>query len=222
MDVLNLLHAAFLLLALPASLALPFLLWLRISDAAHLHHPYGSWRPALATFCGLALGGCMLAAEWQPGSLTFEAVFNDGGRWDLSLVEFAALVMERMGEGPHRLLDVLLTDDPHLNFGLVAMVVATLFAVDVGLTLASGLRGPMLLAFLLDLLMAVLAAGLTVYAAHVGLWLLNRLNFWTIAVAILLLQEYRYGVLGLFHRRRKARATGSNGQHGFSGRTKGS
>jgi len=222
MDVLNLLQSAFFLLVFPVSLVLPFSLWLRVNDAAHLHDPYGSWRPALATFCGLALGGCMLAALWQPGSLSFAAIFEDGGCWNLSITDFAALVMQRMGDGPHRLIEVLLTDDARLNYGVVMMLVATLFAIDVGLTLASGVRGPMLLAFLLDLLMAVLTAGLLVYTAHVGLWLLNRLNFWSIAVAILLLQEYRYGVLGLFHRRRKSPATGSNGQHGFSGRTKGS
>ncbi|MBP2229273.1 hypothetical protein J2847_002567 [Azospirillum agricola] len=222
MDVLSLLQSVFLLLALPVALVLPFSLWVRISDAAHLHHPYGSWRPALATFCGLALGACMLAALWQPGSLTFAAIFADGGPWDLSIVEFAELVAQRMGDAPHRLFEVLLTDDARLNYGVVAMLVGTLFAVDVGLTVASGMRGPMLLAFLLDLLMAVLAAGLTVYAAHAGLWLLNRLNFWSIAVAILLLQEFRYGVLGLFRRRRRSPPTGSNGQHGFTGRTKGS
>ncbi len=222
MDILTFLQSTFLVLALPVALVLPFSLWFRISDAAHLHHPYGSWRPALATFCGLALGACQVAAVLQPGSLTFEAIFDGGGYWDLAIGDFAELVMHRIGDGPHRLADILVTDDSRLNYGVVVMLVATLFAVDVGLTLAAGGRGPALLAFLLDLLMAALAAVLTVYTVHVAFWLLNRLNFWVIAVVLLLLQEFRYGVLGLFNRRRKAPANGGNGQHGFSGRTKGS
>ncbi len=217
MDILNFLHSGFLLaLEIPLLLALPFALWYRVSDAAHLHHPYGSWRPALSTYSGLALGACMVAASWRPGTFTFEAIFDAGGPWDLSLTEFAQLLMQRLGDAPHDLVAVLLNDDPHLNFGVVVMVVATLFAVDVGVTLASGVRGPMLLSFLLDVLMALLAAGLLIHVVYSALWLLNRLNFWSIAVALLLLQEYRYHVFGLFRRRPKPVRVAGNIQHGIN------
>ncbi|MFD1623285.1 hypothetical protein [Azospirillum griseum] len=217
MDILIFLHSGFLLaLEVPLLLAMPFLLWYRVSDAAHLHHPYGSWRPALSTHCGLALGVCMLAAGWVPEQYTFDAIFSPGGPWDLSFVEFLQTLMQRLGDAPHNLVDVLLNSDPHLNFGLVVMVIATLFAVDIGVTLASGVRGPMLLSFLLDVLMALLAAGLLLHVFYSALWLLNRLNFWAIGVALLLLQEYRYHVFGLFRRRPKPVRVAGNIQHGIN------
>lgn len=222
MDLLNLAWAWALVVAQPLALVLPVMLWSRISEAAHFHHPYGSWRPALATLAGVSLGLSMVVAMWEPGTLTFSAIFEAEGRWNLSVHDFWTLVMERLADGPHRLLEVLTTDDERWNYTVVVAVVAVLFALDSAITLVAGFRGPPLLAFLLDLTMAVLACGLTIYGIHAVLWLLNRLNFWVIAVAILLLQEYRYSVLHLFRRRRRSAPTGSNGQHGFTGKTKGS
>lgn len=222
MDVLTFLGIGALILLQPLALILPFALWFRISEAAHYHHPYGSWRPGLATFAGVALGICQIVAQWEPNTLTFQAIFHEGGRWELGIDEFWTLVAQRLADGPHSLMDHLLTDDERWNYSLIVFIAAILFVLDFLRTLVDGFRGPALLGFLLDITMAVLACGLTIYGVHAGLWLLNRLNFWVVLVAILLLQEFRYGVFGLFKRKKRAAPTGSNGQHGFSGRTKGS
>lgn len=222
MDVLTVLGTGALILLQPLALILPFALWMRISEAAHYHHPYGSWRPGLATFAGVALGLCQVVVQWEPNTLTFQAIFHEGGRWSLDIHEFWTLVAQRLADGPHRLAEVMMNDDERWNYSIIVFAVEALFILNLGRTIAAGFRGPALLGFLLDVTMAVLACGLTIYGVHAGLWLMNRLNFWLVAVAILLLQEFRYGVIGLFKRKKRSAPTGSNGQHGFTGKTKGS
>lgn len=209
MDVLDYLNSAGSAAVGPLLILIPLLLHRWVTDTAAHCEPYGPRRVDNAALAGLILGICVVAVTPLPGEpLSFESVFTAGGPWDIHLEEFGTLVLDRLETGPWRLIERLSVDDERLNLTLGVGLAVALLLVRAAASAASVAGHGWRLAALelaLDLVIAALTAALTLYAVLLTLWLCNRLNFWLFAVAILMIQEYRYNVLGLFHKHRHFR-----------------
>lgn len=206
MDVLELLSSAASYAVGPLLIIVPLLAYRWVTDTAAHWEPYGGFREDNATLAGLLLGVCLVAATPLPGQpLTFDSIFNRGGPWDFGLQDFGALVLDRMGAAPGLLLDRLVLDDERLNLLLgVAMALALLGGrAVVGILQQGAWLSAVTIA--MDLFVAAMTAALTLYATILGLWLCNRLNFWLFLVGIVMMQEYRYNMIGLFPRHRHFR-----------------
>lgn len=206
MDVLDILSSAAAYAIGPLLIIVPLLLYRWVTDTAAHWDLYGGFREDNATLAGLLLGVCLVASTPLPGQpLTFDSVFNRGGPWDIHMEAFGALVIDRMQVAPGFLLDRLILDDERLNLTLgVAMAAALLFGRAVTGVIWQGWRLSVV-TVAMDLTVATLTAALTLYTAILTLWMCNRLNFWLFLLAIVMMQEYRYNMFGLFPRHRHFR-----------------
>lgn len=206
MDVLDLLSSAASYAIGPLLIIVPLLLYRWVTDTAAHWDLYGASREDNATLAGLLLGVCLVAVTPLPGQpLSFDSVFNRGGPWDFHLETFGALVLDRMEVAPGHLLDRLVFDDERLNLLLgVAMAAALLAGRAIAGVVWQGWRQSVA-TIAMDLTVVLFTAALTLYAVILTLWLCNRLNFWLFLVAILMIQEYRYNLFGLFPRHRHFR-----------------
>jgi hypothetical protein len=102
--------------------------------------------------------------------------------------------------GPGALLVTLFYDDPQRDLQAWLALAFTLWAVR---ALAVWLAGPPLgtSRFLLAEFATFVASAIgTVYLGPLVLWSIDRLNFWLLLVAVLLIQDYRYDEPPLFGR----------------------
>ncbi len=139
---------------------------------------------------GLALGIALLAATPDAASFHPGEVFRRDGPWMLDLRDFLA----RSVPGPatlHNLAAVLLGGG-WLGCAL-AWVAALSLAGGAAIALL-GWRGPARLRALLAVFtLSAWTALLIHYGAHLLAWIAAQLNFWTLAVLLLLFQHWRYG-----------------------------
>ncbi|MCW2249373.1 hypothetical protein M2352_005033 [Azospirillum fermentarium] len=190
----------------PILIAAPLLLYRWVRDTAVHWKAYGAKRVGVVEVSGLLIGICLAATTPLPGGpLTFDTLLMAGGPWDFDAAAFAELAIERVGSAPDRLAGRLIEDDERLNLSLGIGVALLILAVRTTLGFVRSGRRRGCLAAAMDLVIAVMTAVSTLYGVLLTLWLLNRLNFWVLGMAILAAQEYRYNVIGLFHRHRHFR-----------------
>lgn len=149
---------------------------------------------------GMMVGFAILYVILPSQSLNWNAIVDVGAFWDLSLGEFVDLARSMVLHGPGALLWALLYDDPWRDLRAWLALAAVVWLIRmVGVWLAGPPHGSsrFLLAELATFVASVLG---TVYLGPLVLWSINRLNFWLILVAILLIQDYRYDEPPLFGR----------------------
>ena len=145
----------------------------------------------LAKLLGIALAITLLYARYDRRYFDPYALFIPQSPWNLSLWQFLAERANPLNYGIGTLVD-----DP------VGHVASTPFMVLVGILaalLAAAVVAPFLFwrramawrAVLLSVALAVFVAYLTIYAVCLLLWSLFLLNFWTIALAVVMFQYYR-------------------------------
>lgn len=207
MDILDLLVSAASIVVGPLLILGPLLAYRWVFDTCAHWPPYGAGLIHVADVAGLILGVCLVATTPMPGQpLSVDSVFAVGGPWDFDLEQFGSLVLDRVGAAPDVLFDRLVADDERLNLAFPVWLALALVGGHAGVRLIrqEGVRLAAL-TLAMDIVITVLTAVLTLYACLLALWLLNRLNFWLFGVMILLIQEYRYSVFGLFPRHRHFR-----------------
>ncbi|WP_448191837.1 hypothetical protein [Azospirillum sp. sgz301742] len=206
MDVLEHLSAALSAAIGPLLIVIPLLLYRWVTDTAAHSEPYGPRRVDNATLAGLIVGVCLIAVTPLPGEpLSVDSIFMAGGPWDIRLGQFGALVIDRLDAAPWFLIERLSLDDERLNLTLGVGVAMALLLVRAATGFAHHGWRLSLQEIALDLVITTLTAALALYAAVLTLWLCNRLNFWLFLVAILMIQEYRYNVVGVFPKHRHFR-----------------
>lgn len=190
----------------PILIAAPLLLYRWVRDTAVHWHAYGVKRVGVVELSGLLIGiGFAVITPLPGGPLTFDTLFMAGGPWDFDAAAFAGLAFDRVGTAPDRLAERLAGDDERLNLTLITGVALLILGARsvLGIVHAGRRRGCLTAA--MDLIIVVMAAVSTLYTVLLTLWLLNQMNFWVLGAAILAAQEYRYNVLGVFHRHRHFR-----------------
>ncbi|PWC31254.1 hypothetical protein [Azospirillum sp. TSO35-2] len=206
MDVLEFLTTSGPLALVPLLVIAPLLFYRWVVDAAGHWEVYGRRRVAVVEMAGVLIGVCFIATTPLPGgALSLDGLFASGGPWDIDAVTFRTIVVERLWEAPDSLADRIARDDQRLNLTLGLGIALALLLGRQAAGFASLHWRPAVVSVAIDLIIASLTAVTTLYTALLLLWMLNRLNFWVLAVAILAIQEYRYNVLGLFHRQRHFR-----------------
>ena len=149
---------------------------------------------------GMMVGVAILAVILPPEALTWDAIVTVGGFWDLGLMQFVELARSMVLHGPGVLLATVLYDDPWRDLQAWLTLAVTLWAIRVVAVLMGGPPygpGRLLLAELATFLASALG---TVYLGPLLLWSTNRLNFWLLLIAILLIQDFRYDEPPLFGR----------------------
>lgn len=207
MDIIELFASGTVILVGTILIAAPLIVYRALFDTARHWHAYGAVRAGIAELSGFLIGVCFILTTPLPGGgLDFDLLFGIGGPWDLDPTEFEAMVTQILAEAPDRLAAWLARRDERQNLTLITVLALALLAGRG----AWGFHGThwrmALLTLAMDLTLAALASIATLYAVLLGLWLLNRLNFWALAVAMLVMQEYRYNTLGLFQKQRHFRA----------------
>jgi len=200
MDVLDYLGAAGRLLLRVFIVIAPLLAWQWVALWAL---PYRRRSGGLADptiLAGIMAGIAVLAVILPPESLTWDAVVSVGGFWDLELMQFVELARNMVLHGPAALLTTLIVDDARRDLQAWLTLAVTLWAIRVVAVLMGGPPygpGRLLLAELATFLASALG---TVYLGPLLLWSTNRLNFWLLLIAILLIQDFRYDEPPLFGR----------------------
>lgn len=200
MDVLDFLGEAGRVLLRVFIVIAPLLAWQWV---ALWGRPYRRRAGGLAdptVIAGGMVGIAILAVILPPEMLSWDAIVSIGGSWDLGLTQFVELARSFVVHGPGALLVTLLYDDEQRDLRAWLALAFTLWAVR---ALAVWLAGPpvgtgrFLLAELATFLASIIG---TVYLGPLVLWSINRLNFWLLLVAVVLIQDYRYDEPPLFGR----------------------
>ena len=178
----------------------PLLAWQFVAIWAR---PYRRRAGGLAdptVIAGMMVGIAILAVILRPEELTWDAIVDVGGFWDLGLIQFAELARNMVLHGPGALLTALITDDARRDLQAWLALAMTLWLVRV---IAVWLSGPPLGGARLAMgEVATFAASTlgTVYLGPLVLWSINQLNFWTALIAVLLIQDYRHDDPPIFGR----------------------
>ncbi|PGH55556.1 hypothetical protein CRT60_19905 [Azospirillum palustre] len=207
MDILELFASGTVILIGTLLIAAPLIVYRALFDTARHWHAYGAGRAGIVELCGFLIGICFIMTTPLPGGgLNADLLFGVDGPWALDPSAFEALVLDTLAEAPDRLAAWLAERDDRLNLTLVVGFAFALLAGRGAWGFYRTYWRVALLTLAMDLTLAALASVATLYAMLLGLWLLNRLNFWALAVAVLVMQEYRYNTLGLFQKQRHFRA----------------
>jgi len=188
-------------LALPVFIVIAPLLawqWIALWARPYRRRPDGLTDPTI--IAGMMVGIGMLAVILRPETLSWGAIVSVGGFWDLSVGEFAELARSMMIHGPGALFAALQFDDERRDLEAWLVLAIVLWWIRM---IAVWLTGPPrgTVRFLAAELVTFLASAFgTVYLGPLLFWSINRLNFWLILIAILLIQDYRYDDPPLFGR----------------------
>jgi hypothetical protein len=145
----------------------------------------------LAKLLGVTLGITLIYARYDRRYFDPHALFVPESPWNLSLWQFLADRANPLNYGIGTLID-----DPagHLASAPFLLLIGTLAALLLAVVAVPFVfwRGAMARrAVLLGLALAVFVAYLTIYGICLLLWSLYLLNFWTIALAVVIFQYYR-------------------------------
>lgn len=145
----------------------------------------------LAKLLGITLGLALIYARYDGRFFDPHALFIPESPWNLSLWQFLADRANPLNYGIGTLIDDPAGHVANAPFLVLIGIVAALLVAAVAASFVFW-RGAMARhAALLGLALAVFVAYLTIYGVCLLLWSLYLLNFWTIALAVVLFQYYR-------------------------------
>jgi hypothetical protein len=172
--------------------------WVALWGRPYRHRAGGLADPTV--LAGIMVGIAILAVILPPETMTWDAIVSLGGFWDLGLMQFVELARSIVVHGPGALLAALVAGDPRRDLQAWLALAMTLWAIRL---IAIWLSGPPhgSSRFLVAEAATFAASTLgTVYLGPLVLWSINRVNFWLLLMAILLIQDYRYDDPPLFGR----------------------
>jgi hypothetical protein len=200
MDVLDILGEIGRVLLRVFIVIAPLLAWQWVALWTRPFRRRGGGLADPTVLAGMMVGVAILAVILPLESLTWDAIVSVGGFWDLGLMQFVELARSMVIHGPGVLLATVLYDDPWRDLQAWLTLAVTLWAIRVVAVLLGGPpygASRLLLAELATFLASALG---TVYLGPLLLWSTNRLNFWLLLIAILLIQDFRYDEPPLFGR----------------------
>jgi len=145
----------------------------------------------VAKLLGMTLGIALIYARFDRHYFDPHALFIAESPWNLSLWQFLTDRANPLNYGIGTLIDNPAGHVTNANFLVLTSIVFALLAVAVAAPFYFW-RGAMARrAAILSLALAVFVAYLTIYGICLVLWSLYLLNFWTIALAVVMFQYYR-------------------------------
>lgn len=163
--------------------------WLPRIDNRGLYLQPVAW--LLPLLSGAIVGAGLLYSNLDPEYFTVNAIFQTEGPWGLSYTAFLGERVNPLNYSFEVLFDRMVNPGENGNLMAMALVAVGCFAALVVrcVTLwrsAGALRG-----ILYGTVVAIWACYMTIFAAGLTLWLLNQLNFWTLAVVTILVHMHR-------------------------------
>ncbi|MEJ0019336.1 MAG: hypothetical protein WDN25_22850 [Acetobacteraceae bacterium] len=200
MDVLDLLGDAGRIILRIFVVIAPLLAWQLVAIRVRPWRRRDGGLADPTVMAGMMTGFGILAVSLPPEVLTWNAIVSVGGAWDLGLWQFMDVARETVLGGPGALAAALMHGDAQRDLQAWLALAMTLWLVRVGAVWLSGplgWAGPLLAGEVVTFLASVFG---TVYLGPLVLWSINRLNFWLLLIAVLLIQDYRYDEPPLFGR----------------------
>jgi hypothetical protein len=145
----------------------------------------------LAKLLGIALGVALIYARYDRRYFDPHALFTPESPWNLSLWQFLAERANPLHYGIGTLVDDPAGNVATASFLVLMSIVAALLLAAVATPFLFWHGGMARRAALLSLALAAFVAYLTIYAICLLLWSLYLLNFWIIALAVVMFQYYR-------------------------------
>src|SRR5690348_17201110 len=139
MDVLDFLGETSRVLLRTFVVIAPLLAWQWVALWARPNRGRGGGLADPTIIAGLIIGVAVLAVILQPEMLTWSAIEDVGGFWDLSLWEFVRLARGMVLHGPDVLLGTIIHDDERRDLRALLALAGTIWLVRV---LAVWLAGP--------------------------------------------------------------------------------
>ncbi len=146
---------------------------------------------ALAKLLGIALGVALIYARYDRRYFDPHTLFIPESPWNLSFWQFLGERANPLNYGIGTLVDDPAGNMANAGFLVLISIVAALLVAAVAAPFGFWRGGMARRAALLSLALAAFVAYLTIYAICLLLWSLYLLNFWTIALAIVVFQYYR-------------------------------
>lgn len=146
---------------------------------------------ALAKLLGITLGVALLYARYGRGYFDPYTLFIPQSPWNLSVWEFLGERANPLNYGIGTLVDNPAGTMENAGFLVLMGFVAALLLAAVTAPFRFWQGGMARRAAVLSLALAAFVAYLTIYAICLLLWSLYLLNFWTIALAVVMFQYYR-------------------------------
>jgi hypothetical protein len=145
----------------------------------------------LAKLLGMTLGIALICARYDRRFFDPHALFIPESPWNLSLWQFLADRANPLNYGIGTLIDDPAGNVANAPFLVLTGIVAVLLLAAVAASFVFWKAAMARRAALLSLALAVFVAYLTIYGICLLLWSLYLLNFWTIALAVVMFQYYR-------------------------------
>ncbi len=191
MDMIDLLGDVARFLFRGLAIVAPLLLWQWIVLLGR--PPRGVFGMSDATVISGAMLGAAALPLLIPGmALTWDAITGPDGVWDLTMAEFQHRALRYALRAVPELLGESVWGEmrTELRVWIALALVFWLLRIGIGLSMRRGRHATNFL----------LAEGATflaslygmVYVGPLLLWTVNRLNFWTLLVLILLIQDFRH------------------------------
>lgn len=192
MDVLELLGDAGRILLRTFIVIAPLLAWQFVALWARPLRRRAGGLADPAIIAGMMVGVAILVVILPAEALTWDGIVQVGGFWDLGLWQFVELARDMVVNGPAALLTALVVDDARRDLQAWLALAMTLWLVrGIAVWLSGAPQGGLRL-LLGELATLVASIFGTVYLGPLVLWSINRLNFWLLLIAVLLIQDYRY------------------------------
>lgn len=170
----------------------PFLIWRWILRLTRVRR--GRPGPAgLTVLASIMVGIAAAVAVLADTAPSWDSIVTVGGFWDRPLSEFSTLAIGLIRRAIPKLVAVLRLDDARRDYRVWLALALAIWGARIFMGM---FRQPRQGAFRFLVAEAIaFAAGVaaTIYLGPLLLWSVNRLNFWLLLAAILIVQDCRYG-----------------------------
>ncbi|CAK0775809.1 membrane hypothetical protein [Azospirillaceae bacterium] len=148
---------------------------------------------ALNLFCGAVLGGTLLTFNVDPEYFTVDSIFRTDGPWRLTFSDFLRDRINPFNYHIQAVVDQMRPYDQDLNLTVLLVAAAIAFGLVAFMALGTWRSFAAWRGIAFSAGVVIWAAYATIFAVSLLLWVLNILNFWTLAILTVVIHLNRSG-----------------------------
>ena len=163
--------------------------WLpRIDDRGFFLDPE-AW--SLAMFSGIILGGCLVYFNLDPEYFTVDNILRVDGPWALSYSSFIHTRVNPFNYSFGMVFSQIAGNSQAMNFSIILLLAGATFLLLAYRALRAWGSAAAARGVLFGAMVVIWACYMTMFMVCLGLWLLNLLNFWTLAILTIAIHLHR-------------------------------